>query len=168
MLIQAKTDAFGFLRSGAEITLLVNDTLNDIWIVWDEEPGQFVDKDGNITIEVSPSRPASFTFVQQDGDVVIREGCALSIAKADKAGLYSLQGISTGYDSIKDLELLNLFNSIAERELNYAMNSTLLAALGLTSAVNAASGAVVKVGSFTEDAKSELSTASAARTVNNI
>ena len=168
MLIQAKTDAFGFLRSGDEVMLLVNDTLNDIWIVWNEEPGQFVDDDGDITIQVSPSKPANFTFDPEGGDVVIREGCTLSIAKADRDGLYSLQGIPTGSSSISDLEFLNCFNGIVERELNYAMNSVLLAALGLTSAATITSGAVVKVGSFTEDARSELSTASSARTVNNI
>ena len=168
MRILATTDAFGFLRAGAEVLLLVNDASNDIWISWDEEPGQVVNNDGDIIIEVSPSKPASFTIVPENGDVAIRAGGSLSIAKADGAGLYSLQGISTGYDSIKDLELLNLFNSITERELNYAMNSTLLIALGLTSAVNVTSGAVVRVGSFTEDAKSELSTSSSARTVNNI
>ena len=169
MIIQAKTDAFGFLRSGATITILQNDSTSNIWLVWNGDPGENLGSDTDILITVSPSKSASFALVRGDtGDIAIPPGGTLTVGKADSAGLYSLQGISSGNDSIMDVQLLTLFNAIAERELNYAMNSVLLAALGLTSAASITAGAVMKVSGFTDEAKSQLQTVAAARTVNII
>ena len=170
MIVQAKTDAFGFLGAGATITVLQNNTPNNIYVVWNGEPGQVRADDGGALIEVSPSRPANFSITQENtGDVAIPPHGTLSIGKAETAGLYSLEAImSVGDDSFEDIYLLNLFNQLAESDRDYTMNSMLLAALGLTSAASIASGAVIKVGSFTEDAKSELQAAGSARTVNNI
>ena len=167
MIIRAETDAFGFLRSGAAITILQNDSASDIWIVVNGDPFDIVFDGDDALIEVSPSKSASFNLVQEnDGDFVIHPGGTLSIGKKSADGLYSLHGISSGNDSVMDLQLLALFNSIAERELNYAMNSMLLAALGLTSAASITAGAVMKVSGFTAEAKSQIQSVAAARTVN--
>ena len=169
MKITCPTDAFGFLGPGNNVVVLTNASGKNVWLNWNEVPGQLTTSGSDVIVTVSPENEPSFTIgFGDDGNQAIQPGGRLIIRKSSQVGLYTPMVVPTANDSIVGLQVMEALNSTVMRELLYAQNSALLASLGLTSATNIAAGAAVKVNGFTPDAQADLNKAGSARTVNEI
>ena len=169
MKITCPTDAFGFLGPGNDVVVLTNASDKEVWLKWNEAPGQLTESGNDVIVTVAPDNEPSFTiYLGDSGDQAIQPGCRLIIRKAFKTGLYTPMVTPTANDSIMGLQVMEVLNSTVMRELLYAQNSALLVSLGLTSVDNIIDGAAVKVNGFTPDAKADLNKAGSARTVNEI